>query len=83
MAGFGLGQLADHARVIDVQEARTGGQHISATDRGARGTKVAMNLERAQHLELAACTEASAVQQPGQDINPEQLIPGRVPAVPR
>jgi hypothetical protein len=78
VAGFGLRQLADHACVIDVQESGTGGQHVSATGCGSRRAEVAGELEDLRQLELAVCAGTGAVQPPGQDIYPQQLVPGPV-----
>ena len=79
-AGFGLGQLADPARVIDVQESGPGGQHVSAAAAGAAAPRWRSNWNVCSTRSWPSAPGRATVQPPGQDIYPQQLVTGPVPA---
>jgi hypothetical protein len=60
----------DHAPAIDVQETRTGGQHVTTADRGGRGAEMPVNMDGLQDPQLPVCVQPRTVQPPGQDVHP-------------
>jgi hypothetical protein len=75
-----LRQLAHASALVEPQEAASGCEHVAAPHGRRRSAHVTANLERADAAEAAVVAERGPVHPAGQDVDPEELAAGGVPA---
>src|SRR5205807_3767007 len=80
MTGFGLGEFAGRAGLIDVQETWAGGEHIAASDGRRDGADMPVDRDGLNAGQGTIGAQRPPVHLASQDVDPQQLLPLLVPA---